>query len=46
MRQKRKAREEIVNDTMEVLHQSINDAGIKATITGRPKHFYSIYKKM
>ena len=46
MKQKRKAREEIVNDTMRVLHDHIEEAGIKATITGRPKHFYSIYKKM
>ena len=46
MRQKRKVREEIVDDTMKVLHQHIEDSGIKATITGRPKHFYSIYKKM
>lgn len=46
MRQKRKVREEIVNDTMRVLHQHIEESGIKATITGRPKHFYSIYKKM
>lgn len=46
MRQKRKVREEIVNDTMRVLHQHIKEAGIEATITGRPKHFYSIYKKM
>lgn len=46
MKQKRKAREEIVNDTMRVLHEHIEEAGIKATITGRPKHFYSIYKKM
>lgn len=46
MKQKRKAREEIVNDTMQVLHAHIEKAGIKATITGRPKHFYSIYKKM
>ncbi len=46
MKQKRKAREEIVNDTMRVLHDHIAKAGIKATITGRPKHFYSIYKKM
>lgn len=45
MKQKRKAREEIVNDTMRVLHEHIEEAGIKATITGRPKHFYSIYKK-
>lgn len=45
MKQKRKAREEIVNDTMRVLHDHIEEAGIKATITGRPKHFYSIYKK-
>lgn len=46
MKQKRRAREEIVNDTMRVLHEHIEQAGIKATITGRPKHFYSIYKKM
>lgn len=46
MRQKRKVREEIVNDTMRVLHQHIKESGIEATITGRPKHFYSIYKKM
>ena len=46
MRQKRKLREEIVNDTMRVLHQHIKESGIEATITGRPKHFYSIYKKM
>lgn len=46
MKQKRKAREEIVNDTMRVLHEHIKEAGIKAAITGRPKHFYSIYKKM
>ncbi len=43
---KRKAREEIVDDTMRVLHEHIEEAGIKATVTGRPKHFYSIYKKM
>lgn len=46
MKEKRKAREEIVDDTMRVLHDHIAEAGIKATITGRPKHFYSIYKKM
>lgn len=46
MRQKRKFREEIVNDTMAVLHRHIEESGIEAKVTGRPKHFYSIYKKM
>lgn len=46
VKQKRKTREEIVNDTMKILGQHVAAAGIKATITGRPKHFYSIYKKM
>lgn len=46
MRQKRQAREAIVDDTMHVLKEKIDDTDIKATITGRPKHFYSIYKKM
>lgn len=46
MKQKRNAREEIVNDTMAVLYRHIEQSGIKAKVTGRPKHFYSIYKKM
>ena len=46
MKQKRQAREDIVNDTMEQLTKALGDAGIKADIKGRPKHFYSIYKKM
>ncbi len=46
MKEKRQAREEIVDDTMRVLDEKIKEAGIAATITGRPKHFYSIYKKM
>lgn len=46
MRQKRKFREEIVNDTMAVLHRHIEESAIEAKVTGRPKHFYSIYKKM
>ena len=46
MKQKRQAREDIVNDTMEQLTNALGEAGIKADIKGRPKHFYSIYKKM
>ena len=46
MKQKRQAREDIVNDTMEQLTKALGEAGIKADIKGRPKHFYSIYKKM
>ena len=46
MRQKRQAREDIINDTMEQLKKALGEAHIKADIKGRPKHFYSIYKKM
>lgn len=46
MKQKRQAREDIVNDTMHQLTKALEDAHIKADIKGRPKHFYSIYKKM
>ena len=46
MKQKRRAREEIVEETMKVLKEHLNKSGIKAKVTGRPKHFYSIYKKM
>ena len=46
MKQKRQAREDIVNDTMNQLTKALGEAHIKADIKGRPKHFYSIYKKM
>lgn len=46
MKQKRQVREDIVNDTMSQLTKALSEAHIKADIKGRPKHFYSIYKKM
>ena len=46
MKQKRQSREDIVNDTMNQLTKALGEAHIKADIKGRPKHFYSIYKKM
>lgn len=43
---KRKEREEHINKMMSILQKRLNSAGIKPEIQGRPKHFYSIYKKM
>ena len=46
MKQKRHVREEIVNEAIEVLRKALENSHIKFEINGRPKHFYSIYKKM
>lgn len=43
---KRKEREEHINEMIAILEERLAAAGIKAEIQGRPKHFYSIYKKM
>ena len=43
---KRKEREHIVELVVEQLREQLKAAGIKGEITGRPKHLYSIYKKM
>ena len=43
---KRQEREEITADLMAQLRAKLDEAGIKADISGRPKHLYSIYKKM
>ncbi len=44
---KRAEREEYLADVVSELSEKISTFGIKdATIEGRPKHFYSIYKKM
>ena len=42
----RLSREHYVASLVQILQRELLEAGIKADITGRPKHIYSIYKKM
>lgn len=44
--QKKAERELTVNLLMEKISQDVKNAGINASITGRAKHYYSIYSKM
>lgn len=46
MKEKRKVREEIVNEAIDVLKKTLTESSISFEINGRPKHFYSIDKKM
>ena len=43
---KRKEREEFITQVIEILCKKLNETGLKADISGRPKHIYSIYHKM
>jgi GTP pyrophosphokinase len=43
---KRQEREGEINEAIRLLETKLAEVDIKAQITGRPKHFYSIYKKM
>ena len=43
---KRAEREVQINEVIEQLRNRLAEVGIKADISGRPKHFYSIYRKM
>ena len=42
----RAEREEYIKAVIEILSQRLKEAGVKAEVTGRPKHFYSIMTKM
>ncbi len=44
--QKKAERESAVNMLIEKISQDVKSSGINAKITGRAKHYYSIYKKM
>ena len=44
--QKRSEREAFISKIKRDLKEKLNEAGINCTIDGRPKHFYSIYRKM
>ncbi|HTW83701.1 MAG TPA: bifunctional (p)ppGpp synthetase/guanosine-3',5'-bis(diphosphate) 3'-pyrophosphohydrolase [Candidatus Sulfotelmatobacter sp.] len=43
---KRTAREEAVSKVITELRAEFEKVGLQADVTGRPKHFYSIHKKM
>lgn len=43
---KRREREEYIENVISILKEKLNGEGIECDIYGRPKHFYSIYKKM
>jgi len=40
------SRDQFLAQVIEQVEQDLKDAKIKATVTGRPKHYYSIYQKM
>lgn len=44
--QKRKHREKYTNDVISRLSKALAEEGIDAEVSGRPKHFYSIFRKM
>lgn len=44
--QKRKHREKYTNDFISRLSKALAEEGIDAEVSGRPKHFYSIFRKM
>ncbi|KGA96502.1 GTP pyrophosphokinase [Alkalihalobacillus alcalophilus ATCC 27647 = CGMCC 1.3604] len=46
MKKKRAEREEYLSDVMERIDGDLKDVFIGAEISGRPKHIYSIYRKM
>lgn len=44
--ERRTDREQYIASVLETLRHELNTAGVKAELMGRPKHIYSIYKKM
>jgi GTP diphosphokinase / guanosine-3',5'-bis(diphosphate) 3'-diphosphatase len=43
---KKEERERYIKEVISVLSKKLQEADIEAEVTGRPKHFYSIYQKM
>lgn len=46
MKRKRVERENYLKSVMEEIHVQLDDIHINAELSGRPKHIYSIYRKM
>ncbi len=43
---KKNEREQYIDDVISSIRENLKEYGVVGTVTGRPKHFYSIYKKM
>lgn len=46
MKRKRDEREQYLQDVMDNVKEKLGEVSIKAELSGRPKHIYSIYRKM
>jgi len=46
MKQKREERESYIKEVIDELSSDLDEVNIKADMSGRPKHLYSIYQKM
>ncbi len=43
---KKRERETYINETLSLIEEKMLEYSVTGEVTGRPKHFYSIYKKM
>ena len=46
LEERREEREQFIHDVVAEINALVKDAGVKAEVYGRPKHIYSIWKKM
>ncbi|QQD85566.1 bifunctional (p)ppGpp synthetase/guanosine-3',5'-bis(diphosphate) 3'-pyrophosphohydrolase [Jeotgalicoccus sp. ATCC 8456] len=46
MKKKRSERENVINEAIEKIDYELTDSQVNHNLSGRPKHIYSIYKKM
>jgi GTP pyrophosphokinase len=46
LKEKREEREAFIEGVKDILRRELHEAGVDAQVTGRPKHIYSIWRKM
>ncbi|AZK46546.1 RelA/SpoT family protein [Paenibacillus lentus] len=46
MHKKRAEREEFIKNVIAKIQEKLDEMGVEAELSGRPKHIYSVYKKM